>query len=303
MSRTTKPGLRQAKRLLQQGRLEDGIALLTDLRTKNPDNFDIVYMLGVALVLAGDLDTALDALVQASSLKPGHVKANTAVGLVFARKGEFKQALEYFDWSLRLDPLDLEALRCRGGVLAELSRYDEAIEQWERMGEKGEQSIEVQFSLGQIYSRRGDFVKAERYYKRVLRFPGDSTLHEAARIGLTKIAEATLRFAGDLRMDVVMYCLSALQRFNEMGRKKLHVVLLEIALVGRAGLDVNDPSRKYHLQSMEGSFTGLQLVAYLFTGFKVIGESMDVGMDLSREYETARQLWERGGEDHEGPEQ
>jgi tetratricopeptide (TPR) repeat protein len=296
MSRTIKPGFRRAKRLLQQGRLEDGIALLTDLRTKHPDDFDIVYMLGVALVLVGDLDTALGTLVHASSLKPGHVKANTAVGLVFARKGEFGQALEYFDWSLRLDSLDLEAMRCRCGVLAELERYDEAIEQWERMGEEGEHSIEVQFSLGQIYSKRGDFTKAERYYQRVLRFPGDSTLHEAARTALTSIAEATLRFAGSVRMDVVMYCLSALQQFHRMDRKELHVVLLEIALVGRTGLDVNDPLKTYRLSSIAGVFTGLQLVSYLYTGFKVMGEAMDVGMDLSREYDVAIAIWSRGEE-------
>jgi hypothetical protein len=164
------------------------------------------------------------------------------------------------------------------------------------LGGDVEQSIEVQFSLGQTYSKRGDFAKAERYYQRVLRFPGDSTLHEAARIALTSIAEATLRFAGDLRVDVVTYCLSALQRFSLMDRKKLHVVLLEIALVGRAGLDVNDPSRTYQLRSLEGSFTGLQLVSYLFTGFKVMGETMDIGMDLTKEYEVAIAIWNRDEE-------
>jgi hypothetical protein len=67
-----------------------------------------------------------------------------------------------------------------------------------------------------------------------------------------------------------------------MDRKNLHVVLLEIALVGRAGLDVNDPSKTYQLRSIAGVFTGLQLVSYLFTGFRIMGEAMDVGVDLTK---------------------
>lgn len=285
--------LRQVRLLLQQRRFRAALDILGPLRVKHPDDFDVAYMHGVSLALAGDMVAAVDAYCHAVTLQPGHVDAHNAMGLALAGNGEYDRSLEYFEWSLHLDPTNIEARRARGGVLLQLGRDEEAFNTWEKLGVAAEGMIEVVFGMAQIHENRGDLAKAGEYYRKVLLLPGDSTTHELARLGLTRIAEKTMRAAGELRMDVVMYCLLALQRFTGMERTKLHVILLEIGLAGRRGLNVNDPTRKYYLRSMPGSFTGLQLVSYLYTGFKVMGEVMDVGMDLSKEYEVALGLWEK----------
>ncbi|OGH05798.1 MAG: hypothetical protein A2W22_01770 [Candidatus Levybacteria bacterium RBG_16_35_11] len=41
---------------------------------------------------------------------------------------------------------------------------------------------------------------------------------------------------------------------------------------------------------MPGEFTGLQLICYMYVGFKIIDPTMNSGIDLSREYNTAKQL-------------
>jgi hypothetical protein len=56
---------------------------------------------------------------------------------------------------------------------------------------------------------------------------------------------------------------------------------------GQQGLEINDPSKQYTLHSLEGVFSGLQLVSYMFVGFKRIAPGMDVGIGLSEEYEMA----------------
>ena len=54
------------------------------------------------------------------------------------------------------------------------------------------------------------------------------------------------------------------------------------------GLAVNEPARKYALKSLPGrEFSGLQLVAMMYVGFKGLDGSTDVGFDLSKEYEQA----------------
>ena len=51
---------------------------------------------------------------------------------------------------------------------------------------------------------------------------------------------------------------------------------------------MNEPARKYVLQSLPGrQFSGLELVAMMYVGFKGIDPSADVGFDLSKEYEQA----------------
>lgn len=87
-----------------------------------------------------------------------------------------------------------------------------------------------------------------------------------------------------------MYCLSALQLFNE-SPELCKTATFEIAMLGRSGLDINDPSKKYSLKSMEGAFTGLQLVAYMYVGMKILHPDADAGIDLSREYEQAKSLY------------
>lgn len=190
MSKTVKPDLRRARLLLRQGKLANATALLESLRTKHRDDFAVVSLLGIAYMMIGDFSTALDALSYASALRPGNIKVNNAIGLILARNSDLDQALEYFEWTLYLDPMNIEALWSRGGVFVQLGRFDEAIQEWEKLGEDAERMIEVQYNLGFIYEHRNEFVNAERYYRQVLMLPDADDRHELARRGLLRIAEA-----------------------------------------------------------------------------------------------------------------
>jgi hypothetical protein len=58
-------------------------------------------------------------------------------------------------------------------------------------------------------------------------------------------------------------------------------------------LDVLNPDIKYSLKSMKGEFTGLQLVSYMYVGFKIFAPEVDVGMDFSEEHKTANELFNK----------
>ncbi len=61
-------------------------------------------------------------------------------------------------------------------------------------------------------------------------------------------------------------------------------------------MDINNPERKYQLISLQGNFSGLQLVCYMYVGFKRIAPEKDVGIDLSEEYRAALNLSDEGNE-------
>ena len=69
--------------------------------------------------------------------------------------------------------------------------------------------------------------------------------------------------------------------------KDLRRITLEIGLVGRAGLDINDPVRRYRLRSMAGDFSGLQLAAYMFVGLLQIAPDTYPGIGFTAEYRLA----------------
>ena len=60
------------------------------------------------------------------------------------------------------------------------------------------------------------------------------------------------------------------------------------------GLDINDPSEKYSITSIPGKFSGLQLLCIEYVGFKMIDPSLDIGFDLSKEYEAAKKIASAG---------
>jgi len=89
---------------------------------------------------------------------------------------------------------------------------------------------------------------------------------------------------GGFRPDVMMYISSALQTFKQLGPQKRQAIALEIAMLGRNGLEINDPDDKYTLNALPGKFSGLHLLAIMFTAFRQIDPTMGTGADFSAEY-------------------
>ena len=87
-----------------------------------------------------------------------------------------------------------------------------------------------------------------------------------------------------------MYIASALQTFEELGPKKRKAIALEIAMLGRSGLDINDPGDNYTLKSLPGKFSGLRLLAIMYTPFRQIDPTMDTGAEFSAEFKAATEM-------------
>jgi hypothetical protein len=92
-------------------------------------------------------------------------------------------------------------------------------------------------------------------------------------------------------MASIMYCLGALQRFENMGRAEIQKIVGEIALLGSGGIDYASSEQKYTLNSVPGEqFSGLQLLCMMYVGFKDIEPTLDIGVDLSEPYQAALKL-------------
>ena len=91
----------------------------------------------------------------------------------------------------------------------------------------------------------------------------------------------------------MMYITSALQTFKEVGTQKRQMIALEIAMLGRSGLDINDPDDKYTLKALPGKFSGLHLLAIMYTAFRQIDPTMNTGADFSAEYEAALEMQQK----------
>ena len=135
-------------------------------------------------------------------------------------------------------------------------------------------------------------VEADGLYLRFIEEHPNSPMVGQAEKARTAFAHKRLKSSsvGGFRPDVMMYVSSALQTFKRLGPQKRQAIALEIAMLGRNGLDINDPTDKYTLKALPGKFSGLHLLAIMYTAFRQIDPTMDTGADFAAEYEAAVEM-------------
>ncbi len=284
--------LDDAIKLLKSGRLREGTELLENLVGNDPENVGVLYNLGMCYSELGIIDKSIETLEKCVRLAPEHANALTALAFSYSRKGDHEKALAKLKIALEIDPDNFFALKNYGAVLAKLGRHEEAIACLEKANRLVPDSPEVLYGLALAYQEKGDLKTADELFKKVVQADKDAKISELARTARREIAMQTLKSKG-LRVDAVMYCLGALELLSSKPRNEIQLITSEIAFLGRRGLDINSPEKKYHLNSLTGDFTGLHLVCYMYVGFRILDEELDIGADLSSEYKAALRLFSK----------
>ena len=93
-----------ALRLLQQGRVDEGIAALIAVTEAAPDLAAPGIDLGIAYHVAGDLEAAEQHLVRAIELNPEHPVAHTELGIVYRKAGRFAEARQSYETAIDVFP-------------------------------------------------------------------------------------------------------------------------------------------------------------------------------------------------------
>jgi tetratricopeptide (TPR) repeat protein len=206
-----------------------------------------------------------------------------------------EQALEAFEKAVELDPNDGYNRRNLGGVLIGFNRLDDALGHLRaalKLLPDDPQSI---FGLATALENVGTDdadVEADDLYKRfILEHPTSPMVEQAAK-SRTAFAHKSMksRTAGGFRHDVMLYMVEVLKTFKRVGAAKRREIALEIATLGRIGLDINDFESKYKLKSLPATFSGLHLLSVMYAAFKQIDPKMETGLDFSAEYKAAMDL-------------
>ena len=276
--------------LLKRGEYAVGVPLLESVLARAPGNPSVLLNLGMALSDQGKTGEAIDLLERLVALEPHNVLGWNALGVAHSRNMAPEAAEEALRRSLQLDPADGYAHRNLATILMRSSPR-EGLEHYRLAAELLPDDQNSQFGYGLALLKSGDSESADPVLKRSIEMAPLTEIAEMARSARREIAHKTMRSAGgdSPRADATMYCLAAIQLFAESPDLRKQVTF-EIALLGRSGLDINNPDSKYTLKSLPGKFSGLQLVSYMYVGMKELAPDSDPGIDLSREYEQAKNL-------------
>ncbi len=281
--------------MLKAGKIAEAVPYLESLTKSAPANAEVLYNLGIAYSELGQYDEAIIRLKRAVQLDPGHAHAWVGIGTAYHRMRKPELALEAFEKAVEADPNDGYTRRNLGGMLIGFKRIDKAVMHLRKALELLPDDPQAIFGLATALEQAGTAAADEEADALHLRFINEhpnSPMVEQAEKARTAFAHKRLKSSavGGFRPDVMMYIADALKLFKKLGTQKRQVIALEIAMLGRSGLDINDPDEKYSLKSLPGKFSGLHLLAIMYTAFQQIDPTMDTGADFGAEYQAALEM-------------
>lgn len=277
----------EANEYLKRKELDKARVLLEELLQEEPKHTDALYNLGMVYTELGNPQKAIKTLLELVELGNDSSNVYVALGYAYSRMGNQNKAKELFLSALELEPDNPYALRNLGGLYGKEADYDRAIKHLEKAFELNPGDANTAYGLGMCYFSSGDIANADFFLRKTMEVVPSGPLSEMAKDLLREIATLKLKAQG-FRTDAMFYCISAINLFDRVGPAETKRITFEIGIKGQQGLDINNPSKEYTLNSLNGTFTGLQLISYMYVGFKRIAPEMDVGIDLSEEYNMAR---------------
>jgi len=278
--------------MLHAGKISEAVPYLESLTKSAPESSSVLYNLGICYNELGQFDEAVIRLKRAVQLDPQHAHAWVGIGNAYYRMRKPEQALEAFEKAVALDPNDGYTHRNLGGILIGFKRIDEALVHLRMALKLMPDDPQAIFGLATALEDVGTEEAEEEadavYQRFILEHPTSPMVAQAEK-SRTAFAHKRLksRSVGGFRPDVMMYILDALKTFKKVGPVKRREIALEIAMLGRSGLDINDPDGKYKLKALPGTYSGLNLLAIMYSAFHQIDPTMETGADFSAEYASA----------------
>ena len=189
------------------------------------------------------------------------------------------------------DPENAFAKRNLAAVLSRSGKAAEALPYFRQVASRAPNDADVHLGLAQCLDELGgdDRKEADKVYAEVAkRFP-DHPVAEIAKTARSKIANAQLHATvnGNVRMDAVFYMQGAMDDFSKKSKQEIGQLVMEIALLGQNGLQINNPDMRYTLKNLPGDLSGLQLVSIMHAGIRLLEPKAETGTGLDREYELA----------------
>jgi tetratricopeptide (TPR) repeat protein len=279
---------------LQQGKQAEGIQLLELLLSNRPDDYLVLYNLGLALSDAGRLERAEQCLRRAAKLNPKDANIPVALGVALGRMGRHDEAVGVLRAAVRQDERNPWAHRNLGTTLLQTQKATEAIPHFRAATQLLPEDQLAWLGLADAHRLAGDTKEAEIAYRAAIDINPHSELADKARAGSSLLAQSGFERTKQVvpRQDAVHYCLEAMQRFAQMPQGDFQKLALELAMAGRSGFAVHKPESRYHIKGLDGEHSGLAMVCFLYVAMQRMAPGTDLGFDLAAEYEQAKRMFD-----------
>ena len=164
--------LQEARRLITHGKRDEAVALLRNIITAEPANFDAKMLLGTTLAMAGARSESIQQISEAVQLRPRSAAAYNTLGSALSRFMETADAKKAFEKAIQLHPRLAEAHVNLALLLAQEGN-------WEGAGDHIDRALALQIDAraaayshylrATIWATQAQFDKADRELEQAVR--------------------------------------------------------------------------------------------------------------------------------------
>src|SRR6184192_110449 len=154
--------------LLQQGKIDDGIAHYRSALQMQPDSWDAEYNLGTALLGKGQVDEAILHCEKAVAMRPTDPNAQVSLGDALFQKGQIDEAIAHYQKAITVHPDHFLARYSLGHALLEKGELDSAIQVCRSALLLRPSDADCHTTLAIALEEKGDPAEAIQHYQNAL---------------------------------------------------------------------------------------------------------------------------------------
>ena len=160
----TESRLQEGISLHQEGKLDQAELIYQQILQVNPENAEVLHLLGMIAYQVEKYDLAINLINQAIEIDNRQPIFFHNLGLVLKDRGDLEGAIRVYQQVVRANPKDSEAYNNLGNVLQENKRFEESITAYRK-------AIEINSNFADAHSNLGvALVKQERFEEGIVAY-------------------------------------------------------------------------------------------------------------------------------------
>ena len=201
----TEPKLQEGIALHQNGQLQPAELIYQQILQVNPQNAEVLHLLGTIAHQVEKYDLAINLINQAIEIDPNRSSFFNNLGLTLQKRERFKEAIQAYKQAIELNSESAESYYNLGLLLQEQNRSSEAIQAYQDAIEINPNYSKAYNNLGSILKTQGKFEEAIQAYRQAIKnSPSYSQAHNNLGIVLSdqgKLEEAIQAYQNVLKIN------------------------------------------------------------------------------------------------------
>jgi predicted O-linked N-acetylglucosamine transferase (SPINDLY family) len=149
--------LKKALNFHKNGRLEEAKKIYEIVLEKNPNNFEIINLLGVVSSQLNEHVKAINLINKAININSNHPSLYNNLGAIYKEIEEYDQAIKNFEKAIRLNPNYAEAYNNLGIIFKKKNQYKEAYNNYKIAIKINPNYAEAYNNLGLLFAETKNF--------------------------------------------------------------------------------------------------------------------------------------------------